>query len=175
METDSTTLQSAQSATGRDRLSTVLRRSGELVTVDDAAEALGVERTVAAKTLARWNRQGWLKRLRRGLYAPVPLAASSTDHAIEDIWTVVPQIFDPAYVGGLSAAHHWDLTEQLFRTVNEAAHHRSDARARHEQATLPARSMPRPRCSTPRRMNASRFFLLARPGAGSWSRTISGA
>lgn len=106
-----------KNASGRERLSAVLRAAGEFVTVDDASQALRVDRTVAAKTLARWNRQGWLRRLRRGLYAPVPLAASSTDHVLEDAWTLVPELFEPGYVGGASAAHHWDLTEQLFRTV----------------------------------------------------------
>jgi predicted transcriptional regulator of viral defense system len=95
----------------------VLRFAGELVTVDQASTALGVGRVAAAKTLARWAGQGWLRRIRRGLYAPVPLAASAGDQVIEDPWTLVPELFAPAYVGGLSAAQHWDLTEQLFRTV----------------------------------------------------------
>jgi predicted transcriptional regulator of viral defense system len=102
---------------GRERFSAVLRQGGELVTVDDASKALNVGRIVAAKTLARWNRQGWLKRVRRGLYAPVPLTALPGDQVIEDAWTLVPELFGPAYIGGASAAHHWDLTEQLFRTV----------------------------------------------------------
>src|SRR5712691_6599368 len=105
------------STSGRERLSAVLRTAGQLVTVDDASRALKVDRTVAAKTLARWNRQGWLRRLRRGLYAPVPLAASPGDQVLEDAWTLVPELFEPGYLGGASAAHNWDLTEQLFRTV----------------------------------------------------------
>ena len=104
-------------ASGRERLAAVLRTAGQLVTVDAASRALNVDRTVAAKALAQWNRQGWLRRLRRGLYAPVPLAASASDQVLEDPWTLVPEIFAPGYVGGASAAHHWDLTEQLFRTV----------------------------------------------------------
>lgn len=104
-------------ASSRDRLSAVLRRAADLVTVDDASNALNVDRATAAKTLARWTRQGWLKRVRRGLYAPVPLTAKPNDQVIEDAWTLVPQLFAPGYVGGASAAHHWDLTEQLFRTV----------------------------------------------------------
>jgi predicted transcriptional regulator of viral defense system len=36
---------------------------------------------------------------------------------IDDPWIVVPRLFDPGYVGGATAAHHWGLTEQLFRTV----------------------------------------------------------
>jgi predicted transcriptional regulator of viral defense system len=101
----------------RDRLAAVLRSAGDLVTVDQASAVLGVDRVIAAKTLARWTRQGWLRRVRRGLYAPVPLAASADDRVIEDPWTLVPSLFGPGYVGGVSAAHHWDLTEQLFRTV----------------------------------------------------------
>lgn len=112
-----TTSTLAPSVSGRERLSAVLRKGGELVTVDDATEALNVDRVVAAKTLARWNRQGWLKRIRRGLYAQVPLTASPTDQVLEDAWTLVPELFEPAYVGGATAAQHWDLTEQLFRTV----------------------------------------------------------
>jgi predicted transcriptional regulator of viral defense system len=104
-------------ATRRDRLSAVLRTAGQLVTVDDATRALKVDRIVAAKALARWNRQGWLRRVRRGLYAPVPLAASPGDQVLEDAWILVPELFEPGYIGGASAAHHWDLTEQLFRTV----------------------------------------------------------
>lgn len=101
----------------RDRLSLVLGRAGELVTVENAAAALNIDRSSAAKTLARWHEQGWLKRLQRGLYAPVALTASPSDQVIEHLWTLVPALFDPAYIGGASAAHHWDLTEQLFRTV----------------------------------------------------------
>ena len=104
-------------AEGRDRLSAVLRKAGHLITVNDATDALQVDRTAAAKTLARWQAQGWLKRVRRGLYAPVPLASSPGDQVLEDPWTLVVEVFDPAYVGGASAAHHWDLTEQLFRSV----------------------------------------------------------
>jgi len=104
-------------STGRHRLAAVLRLAGEFVTVDQASSALRVGRVAAAKTLARWAGQGWLRRIRRGLYAPVPLAASASDQVIEDPWTLVPELFAPAYVGGLSAAQHWDLTEQLFRPV----------------------------------------------------------
>lgn len=102
---------------GRTRLSAVLRGGRTLITVDDATQALGIGRTAAAKVLARWQRQGWLTRVQRGLYAPVPLASTPGDQVVEDPWTLVPELFSPGYVGGASAAHHWDLTEQLFRSV----------------------------------------------------------
>jgi len=103
--------------TSRIRLSAVLRTGGDFITVDDVVAALNVSRPVAAKILVRWREQHWLRRLRRGLYAPVPLTLSHNEQVLEDPWTLVPELFDPGYVGGASAAHHWDLTEQLFKTV----------------------------------------------------------
>lgn len=102
---------------GRVRLSEVLQRSGELISVDDVSAALHVGRLPAARLLARWHAQGWLRRVRRGTYAPVPLAALGQDQVLEDPWVVVPELFGPAYVGGWSAAEHWGLTEQIFRDV----------------------------------------------------------
>lgn len=102
---------------GRSRLSAVLRGGRTLITVDDATQALGIGRSAAAKVLARWQQQGWVARVQRGLYAPVPLASTPGDQVIEDPWTLIPELFGTAYVGGATAAHHWDLTEQLFRSV----------------------------------------------------------
>ncbi|MGH8687253.1 MAG: type IV toxin-antitoxin system AbiEi family antitoxin domain-containing protein [Burkholderiales bacterium] len=36
---------------------------------------------------------------------------------LEDPWAVAAQLFAPCYIGGWSAAEHWDLTEQVFRDV----------------------------------------------------------
>jgi hypothetical protein len=85
--------------------------------VADACKALGIDRVAAAKLLARWHGPGWITRVRRGLYAPVPLSSLPTDQVIEDPWVIVPQLFSTAYIGGATAAHHWDLTERLFRSV----------------------------------------------------------
>jgi predicted transcriptional regulator of viral defense system len=106
-----------QISKSRIRLSQVLQQAGDLVTVGDVSQALHLERAEAAKLLARWRSQGFLKRLRQGVYAPVPLAALGQDQVLEDPWVVVPELFGPAYVGGWSAAEHWGLTEQLFRSV----------------------------------------------------------
>ena len=110
-------LDRAHPSTQRARISAVLRTSGATVTVQSTSKALGIEPAAAAKLLSRWSGQGWIRRIRRGLYAPVPLAAGEGDPVIEDPWTLVPELFAPAYVGGMTAAHHWDLTEQIFRTV----------------------------------------------------------
>ena len=105
------------SSRARARLAAVLQTAKDLVTIDDAVDALGVDRISAAKTLARWQSQGWLKRVGRGLYAPVPLDALTTQQVLKDPWVLVPALYSPGYVGGWSAAEHWDFTEQIFRTV----------------------------------------------------------
>ncbi len=106
-----------QRSQSRERLSKLLREAGELLSVDDAARVLALTNTDAAKVLARWCEQGWISRVKRGLYVAVPIEASSTTQALEDAWVLVPELFDPAYVGGWSAAEHWDLTEQIFRDI----------------------------------------------------------
>jgi predicted transcriptional regulator of viral defense system len=101
----------------RARLAAVLQTAGDLVSIDDAVAALGIDRVAAAKTLARWQRQGWLKRVGRGIYAPIPLDSLGTQQVLKDPWVLVPALFTPGYVGGWSAAEHWDFTEQLFRSI----------------------------------------------------------
>ncbi|WP_225308557.1 type IV toxin-antitoxin system AbiEi family antitoxin domain-containing protein [Hypericibacter terrae] len=78
---------------------------------------LSMDRKSAAKTLARWYAQQWLQRVGHGLYTAIPLDARATGQVLEDPWILVPPLFNPAYVGGWTAAEHWDLTEQLFRAI----------------------------------------------------------
>ena len=100
-----------------DRLAAVLSHAGRLIRVEDVMTALAMERTRAAKTLARWYAQRWLQRVGRGLYTAIPLDARATEQVLEDPWILVPSLFDAAYIGGWTAAEHWDLTEQLFRDI----------------------------------------------------------
>ena len=101
----------------RERLGKLLREGGDVLTVENGGRILEIGRADAAKTLARWCKQGWLSRIRRGVYVPVPVESIGTDRALEDAWIVIPELFGPAYVGGWSAAEHWDLTEQIFRDI----------------------------------------------------------
>lgn len=101
----------------KQKLGEIIRGAGEIFNVSSAAEVLGVSTTEAAKTLARWTMQGWLTRIQRGLYAVVPIEASTTNQALEDEWILVPELFAPCYIGGWSAAEHWDYTEQIFRDI----------------------------------------------------------
>jgi predicted transcriptional regulator of viral defense system len=102
---------------GRAQLSHVLQDGGELISVEDVTTALGIERRQATKLLARWNTQGLIRRLRRGVYVPVPLVSLGQNQVLDDPWLAVPVLFGPAYIGGWTAAEHWELTEQIFRSV----------------------------------------------------------
>jgi predicted transcriptional regulator of viral defense system len=98
----------------RARLAGVLRASKDVVSTEIASRALGLDRRRAAQFLSRWCHQGWLRRVGHGLYISVPLDLASSEQIISDPWVLVPSLFGQGYIGGWTAAHHWDLTEQLF-------------------------------------------------------------
>src|SRR5580692_3049717 len=101
----------------RERLAAVLSHTGRLIRAEDVMAILAMDKKSAAKTLARWYAQKRLQRVGHGLYTPIPLDASATAQVLEDPWILVPSLFDAAYIGGWTAAEHWDLTEQLFRDI----------------------------------------------------------
>jgi predicted transcriptional regulator of viral defense system len=98
----------------RARIAAVIRAAKDVVSVDIAAQTLGIERRAAAKLLSRWRQQGWLRRIGHGLYVTVPLDLADSEQVIADPWILIPALFDQSYIGGWTAAHHWELTEQLF-------------------------------------------------------------
>ena len=66
--------------------------------------------------LAYLAERGWLVRVCRGLYAPIPLDAIDPSAWREDPWVIASKLFGPDYyIGGWTACEHWDLTEQIFR------------------------------------------------------------
>jgi len=101
----------------RERIGAVIRDTKGVISVDEASAILGVSSTEAAKMLSRWSRKGWLSRIRRGFYIPIPIESRSADVPLEDPWLVAARLYNPCYIGGWSAAEYWNLTEQIFRTV----------------------------------------------------------
>jgi predicted transcriptional regulator of viral defense system len=100
--------------TSRARLAAVLRATREVVSVDLVSHTLAIDRGTAAKLLSRWKGQGWLRRIGHGLYVSVPLDLVDSEQVVADPWVLVPALFGNCYIGGWTAAHHWELTEQLF-------------------------------------------------------------
>jgi len=101
----------------RRRLAEIIRSTKGTISVSEAADILDVTRTDAAKMLSRWANKGWLSRVRRGLYVPVPLESLTTDVPLEEPWLIAQRLYAPCYIGGWSAAEYWGLTEQTFRSV----------------------------------------------------------
>lgn len=86
---------------------------GETFHLSDAAAALNSSNNETSKVLSRWEKQGWVKRIKSGFFAFIPLD-TTPDQPLENIWSIIPDLFSPGYIGGWSAAEHWDFTEQLF-------------------------------------------------------------
>src|SRR3990172_11598707 len=91
---------------------------GGLVWLADRKRAWQTSAYTAAARLTRYHRRGWLRRVRRGLYLVLPLEAEPRGAVtVEDPWILARELFAPCYIGGWSAAEHWQLTEQMFRSV----------------------------------------------------------
>jgi len=101
----------------RTKLSKVLERQAGVLTPKGVAEVLGVSTQESGRLLARWNTNGWVHRMKRGVYLPVSLSSTSTEPVVEEPYLVAEAIYGPGYVGGFSAVKHWDFTEQIIETV----------------------------------------------------------
>ena len=99
------------------RLLTALYRSATgPFSVREAADALSFTMPRTHRFLAYLAERGWLVRVCRGLYAPIPLDAIDPSAWREDPWVIASKLFGPDYyIGGWTACEHWDLTEQIFR------------------------------------------------------------
>ncbi len=101
----------------RDRLGKLIRASGDVIDLDDAVRVFDLSRSQASKLMSRWASQGWLRRVGPGRYVAVAVEDQASDLVVDDPWILVPALFAPCYIGGRTAAEHWDLTEQIFRDV----------------------------------------------------------
>jgi predicted transcriptional regulator of viral defense system len=104
------------SGSGRTELALVAGRRRFITPADVSAE-LEVEPRVATRKLAGWAGRGWLRRVRRGLYIPVPVGAERPNAWLEDPLAVADAVWGPCYFTGWTVAGRWGLTEQVFRTV----------------------------------------------------------
>jgi predicted transcriptional regulator of viral defense system len=104
------------SGSGRAELAAVVGRR-RFITPSDVATELDVDAHVAARKLAHWAEKGWLRRVRRGIYIRVPVEAENPERWAEDALMVAAAAWSPCYFTGWTAASHWGLTEQVFRTI----------------------------------------------------------
>ncbi len=104
-------------ALDRQKLTLLLRGTQSTISVNEATQILNVKRSYAAKLLTRWANKGWLARIKRGVYIPIPLESVTSNISLEDPWVVAEKLYLPCYIGGWSAAEYWHLTEQIFRSI----------------------------------------------------------
>ena len=105
------------SGKGRAELARVFGSGRRFIEPADVATVLDVDAETAAQKLARWAVDGWVRRVRRGLYIGVPVDATDPSAWAEDALLVASAVWSPCYFTGWTAANHWSLTEQSFRTT----------------------------------------------------------
>ena len=103
------------SGRGRAELATLLGAGRRFVTPTDVVGALGVDPDAAAKKLSRWAEEGWVRRVRRGLYIGVPVDAANPSAWSEDALLVAAEVWSAVLLHGLDGgsplgAHRADLS-----------------------------------------------------------------
>lgn len=101
----------------RGALDKIHRAFSRPFSVNEASQELNLNNTRARKLLSHLAAGGWLSRIRRDLYSPVPLGATSPSEWRADPWVVAAKTFAPGYIGGWTASEHWHFTDQLFRDI----------------------------------------------------------
>lgn len=85
--------------------------------IKDASKMLNLPLYQARRLLGYWASKGWLARVHRGIYITVPLGTINPPEYKEDSWIVALKIYSPCYIGGWTAAEHWELTDQIFKDI----------------------------------------------------------
>jgi predicted transcriptional regulator of viral defense system len=73
--------------------------------------------------LERLQRKGWIRRIRRGRFAVVPLSSGEDRSPQLHEFVVAMELVSPAAIAYWSALNHYEMTEQLPRTVFVATDH----------------------------------------------------
>ena len=117
----------------REWLAELNRKAKGPFTLTFIAETLGVSKAKAKSLAIFWVTQGWLTRIKRGLYTKVSLGTMQPGAQREDPLLVANAVFAPCYIGGWTACEHWDFTEQIFSDVVVFTTRRYNSRERRIQ------------------------------------------
>ena len=98
----------------RGKIAALFRSAKTSIQIEDVPRLLSITPEEARRLMSRLEQQGWMTRLKRGVYLPLPLGVSSAEQWSEDPWILATVLYGPCYVGGWSACEHWGLTEQIF-------------------------------------------------------------
>lgn len=101
----------------RNKLSKVLEKNNLIIKPSQVAEILNISKQEAGRILSRWNKNGWIKRVNRGIYIPIPINSTTSSVISEEPMILVDTIFKPGYIAGFSAVKNWDFSEQIIETI----------------------------------------------------------
>jgi len=90
----------------------------------EASEILNIPLKETSLLLTYFTTKGWLSRIHRGIYSTIPLGTINPKEYKENPLVVANKIFEPCYVGGWSAAEHWEYTDQIFNDIVVFSPHR---------------------------------------------------
>ena len=97
-------------------LGKVLYQCRGIIRASEVARILNISIEKSFRLLRYWEKNGWIYRIKKGEYLPIPIESDSAQIAIEDPFKLATELFSPCYIGGWSAAEYWNLTEQIFQT-----------------------------------------------------------
>ncbi len=93
-------------------------------TLSFARQTLGhIKDDPTPQFLERLQSKGWIRRIRRGLFAVVPLSSGEDRSPQLHEFVVAMELVSPAVIAYWSALNHHGMTEQLPRTVFVATDH----------------------------------------------------
>ncbi|OGC25615.1 hypothetical protein A2291_04285 [candidate division WOR-1 bacterium RIFOXYB2_FULL_42_35] len=101
----------------REMLSILNREAKGPFGLDFVSKVLNISKTRAKNFVFLLVSQGWLTRIKSGLYSTVSLSTIRPEAQKEDPLVVAATVFAPCYIGGWSACEHWGLTEQIFNDI----------------------------------------------------------
>ncbi len=101
----------------RNKLSRVLENNYSVITPRLVSETLKIAAQESGRLLSRWNKSGWIKRIKMGAYIPIPLESTTSKVIVEEPFLVVDSLYGPGYIAGFSAVKHWDFSEQIIESV----------------------------------------------------------
>lgn len=101
----------------RAKLGLLLQSLNGNITPMNAARLLNVTPRDASLRLAKYARNGWLTRVKRGYYVPVDVEAEDPTFANSNPWVIASNSFSPCYIGGWSALEYWGFTEQIYNEI----------------------------------------------------------
>lgn len=90
-----------------------LAAEGKSVFSIQQAHAYWGSSAYAANVLSKLVQKGWLRRLERGVYMLLPLAAGPERIWSESGYVIAPHLIQPAAVAYWSALHYWNMSEQI--------------------------------------------------------------